>query len=212
MTFLIFSSSPLINKFTDSIFLYFSSHSLFSNSNLFSPFKAIKFFDNKRFITISWKTTYEWGGHYIISLYSYDENYTINLIESDETLTKLLEDKVIENVLAKFNEGIDNKNDEENNLNIVSRIRNLIEEKNKDDDYNQNEAKYKIEFKNKNTELSFTKNIFEKKDENGDTMFRWYSNFDIDSFSVMSENLILIQSGYSNLEILEVKPPAPNSV
>ena len=180
--------------------------------NLFSPFKAIKFFDNKRFITISWKTTYEWGGHYIISLYSYDENYTINLIESDETLTKLLEDKVIENVLAKFNEGIDNKNDEENNLNIVSRIRNLIEEKNKDDDYNQNEAKYKIEFKNKNTELSFTKNIFEKKDENGDTMFRWYSNFDIDSFSVMSENLILIQSGYSNLEILEVKPPAPNSV
>ena len=74
-----------------------------------------------------------------------------------------LEDKVIENVLAKFNEGIDNKNDEENNLNIVSRIRNLIEEKNKDDDYNQNEANDKIEFKNKNTELSFTKNIFEKK-------------------------------------------------
>ena len=85
------------------------------------------------------------------------------------------------------------------------RIRNLIEEKNKDDDYNQNEANDKIEFKNKNTEFSFTKNILEKKDENGDTMFRWYSNFDIDSFSVMSENLVLIQSGYSNLEILEVK-------
>ena len=178
--------------------------------NLFSEIKAIKYLDDKRFITISWKTTYEWGGHYIISLYCYDENYSINLIQSDESLTKLLHEKDIENVFEKFTKGLEANNDEKNYTNILNGIKRLIEEKITEGDSKQ--GRDVIDIKIKTKKLSFKDNIFLMKRENDDRYFKWYSNSNINSIWKLSEKHILIQSGYSNLEILEIKHPAPNSV
>lgn len=178
--------------------------------NLFSVIKAIKYLDDKRFITISWKTTYEWGGHYIISLYCYDENYSINLIQSDESLTELLHEKDIENVFEKFTKGLEANNDEKNYTNILNGIKRLIEEKITEGDSKQGQDVIDIKIKTK--KLSFKDNIFLMKRENDDRYFKWYSNSNINSIWKLSEKHILIQSGYSNLEILEIKHPAPNSV
>ena len=132
------------------------------------------------------------------------------MIQSDESLTKLLHEKDIENVFEKIPQGLEANNEEKNNTNIIRGIKRLIEEKITEGDSKQ--VQDEIDIKIKKTNLSFKENIFEMKRENDERMFKWYSNSNINSLWKLSEKNILIQSGYSNLEILEVKHPAPNSV